>query len=115
MRGHDEGTDRPWSPGYFSAFADSECFSCSKVTQGKTAELLYTSSDWDYYYCYRCRGWFKRPFAAGNIILAVKDRRQVKQLTWMYTSHMEAMHANRVMVESIGRFWRGLERFLTRA
>ena len=96
------------------ASTDSECFRCSEVTASKTAEMLYMSSEWDYYYCYRCRGWFKRLFSKEEVVLPVTDRRVINHLTWMYASHMEAMYENRRMLEQVGRVWHGLERRLPR-
>ena len=98
----------------FGVYADSECFRCSEVTESKTAEMLYMSSEWDYYYCYRCRGWFKRLFSNEEVVLPVTDRRVINHLTWMYTSHMEAMYENRRMLEQVGRVWHRLERRLPR-
>ncbi len=98
----------------FGVYADSECFRCSEVIESKTAEMLYMSSEWDYYYCYRCRGWFKRLFSNEEVVLPVTDRRTINHLTWMYTSHMEAMYENRRMLEQVGRVWHRLERRLPR-
>jgi hypothetical protein len=112
--GHDEkGTDAIGSPGSFEIYADSECFRCAKITERKTAELLYMSSQWDFYYCYRCRGWFKKPFNEKHVVLPVTDRKVIKHLTWMYTSHMEALYENRKMLERMESVWRGLERRLS--
>ena len=111
--GHDEGSGSGSPPfGTFGVYADSECFRCSQVTVGKTAEMLYMSSEWDYYYCYRCRGWFKRLFSREEVVLPVTDRRVINHLTWMYTSQMEAMYENRRMLEQVARVWHGLERRL---
>ena len=96
----------------FGMYPDSECFRCSDVTRRKTAELLYMSSAWDYYYCYRCRGWFKRPFMKKHVVLPVNDRDVIKHLTWMYTSQMEAVYENRKMLEWVERAVHGLERRL---
>ncbi|MGD0636794.1 MAG: hypothetical protein ABSA72_01970 [Nitrososphaerales archaeon] len=111
--GRDEGGGSP-PPGQFGAYADSECFRCSEVTVSKTAEMLYMSSEWDYYYCYRCRGWFKRLFSNEEVVLPVTDRRVISHLTWMYASQMEAIFENRRMLEQVGRVWHGLERRLPR-
>jgi hypothetical protein len=75
---------------------------------------VYMSSEWDYYYCYRCWGWFRRLFSKEEVVLPVTDRRVINHLTWMYTSHMEAMYENRRMLEQVGRVWHGLERNLPR-
>ncbi len=111
--GGDEGSgSQPF--GSFGVHPDSECFRCSEVAVGKTAEMLYMSSEWDYYFCYRCRGWFKRYFSREEVVLPVTDRRVINHLTWMYTSQMEAIYQNRSMIEQVGRVWRGLERRLPR-
>ena len=111
--GHEKkDTDVIGSQGSFGIYADSECFRCAKITERKTAELLYMSSQWDYYYCYRCRGWFKKPFMEKRVVLPVTDRKVIRHLTWMYTSHMEAIHENRKLIERMESVWRGLERRL---
>jgi hypothetical protein len=107
------GTDAIRSPESFGVYADSECFRCAKITERKTAELLYMSSQWDYYYCYRCRGWFQKHFTEKHVVLPVTDRKVVKHLTWMYTSHMEAVHENRKLLERMESVWRGFERRLS--
>ncbi|MDA4112782.1 MAG: hypothetical protein OK474_01925 [Thaumarchaeota archaeon] len=112
--GHEEkGTDDIRSPWSFGIYADSDCFRCAKITERKTAELLYMSSQWDYYYCYRCRGWFKKPFKEKYVVLPVTDRKVIKRLTWMYTSQMEALHENRKLLERMESVWRGFERRLS--
>jgi hypothetical protein len=115
MGGHGEdGAGGIWIPGPFGNYANSKCFRCSKVTERKTAELLYMGSQWDYYYCFRCRGWFKKPFLNDRVVLPVTDGKAVKHLTWIYTSHLEAVHENRKMLERVERVWHGLERRLLR-
>ena len=112
--GHGEkDTDGIRSQGSFGIYADSECFRCAKITERKTAELLYMSSQWDYYYCYRCRGWFKKPFMEKRVVLPVTDRKVIRHLTWMYTSHMDAVHENRRLLERMESVWRGFERRLS--
>lgn len=113
--GRDEGSGSGSQHlGSFGVYPDSKCFRCSQVTVSKTAEMLYMTSEWDYYYCYRCWGWFKRLFSKEEVVLPVTDRRVINHLTWMYTSHMEAMYENRRMLEQVGRVWHGLERHLPR-
>jgi len=109
--GGDEGL---LARGYFGLDTDSECFRCFRVVERKTAELLYMGMEWDYYYCYRCRGWFRRHFADRRAALPVTDRRVVRHLTWMYTTQMEAAYENRKLVDAMERAWRVLERRLLR-
>lgn len=54
----------------------------------KTAELLYATPDWDFYYCYRCRRWFKRFFRDNRVFLPVDGKREVRFLTLIYTTRM---------------------------
>ncbi len=116
MDGHDgDDADGTRGLGSFGIYPDSECFRCSDITGRRTAELLYMSSEWDYYYCYRCRGWFKKPFMKRHVVLPVNDRDVIKNLTWMYTSQMEAAYQNRKMLEWVERAVHVLERRLMRA
>ena len=112
--GEDGDADSVLNSWSFGSNADSDCFRCSGVTEMKTAELLYMSPDWDYYYCYRCRGWFKRPFEDWRTVLPVTDGRVVKQLTWAYTSQLQAVQENRQVVDGMTRLFRGLGRLLPR-
>jgi hypothetical protein len=115
-RGRDDDINRLISaPRQFGLNADTECFRCSAVRKGKSAELLYMSALWDYYYCYSCRGWFKRPFRERRMVIPVDDERIVRQLTEMHMWQMESLHQNRVIFESVRRFLRGFERRISHA
>jgi len=40
--------------------ASEKCVRCAKLSEWKTAALIYVGSRLDYYYCYQCRRWFVR-------------------------------------------------------
>ena len=40
--------------------ASEKCIRCAKLSDWKTAALIYVGSRLDYYYCYQCRRWFVR-------------------------------------------------------
>lgn len=94
----------------FSKDADEECVFCSKVTEKKTAQMLYASQEWDYYYCYRCRAWFKRYYGDEKVVLPVVDKRDVRQLTWTYVSRMERLQVQNRLSRRMRGAWVGLER-----
>jgi hypothetical protein len=101
--------------GTFVFHPTASCINCARVTNGKTAELLYASARWDYYYCYRCMGWFKKYFANEKIILPVKDRATIRCLTWVYTRELEAIYERRRFRQTMEGAWRSLGRYLQRA
>lgn len=80
-----------------------------------TAEMMYVSQGWDYYYCYRCRGWFKRHYSDHRVFLAVKDRAEIRRLTWIYTKNMEYWYEQRRFFERLGTAWHVVERRLPHA
>ena len=98
----------------FDTGADSPCFLCD-IPEEKTAELLYASPQWDYFYCYRCRGWFKRLFGDTRTFLPVRNRTEVRRLTWIYTTRMRSVYE----LERMSRRMDDMRRFvagrLTRA
>jgi len=96
----------------FGSDADSECVYCSGMTDRMTAEMLYMSQGWDYYYCYQCRGWFKRHYADRRVFLAVKDRAEIRHLTWFYTKNTEYWYEQRRFLELLGTAWRVVEKRL---
>jgi hypothetical protein len=96
----------------FAIYANSKCVFCSGATEKKTAEMLYMSQEWDYYYCYICRGWFQRYFDDARIFLPVKDKAEIKHLTWFYVTHMESAYERRKFRERMESVWRVVERRL---
>jgi hypothetical protein len=99
----------------FDAYADHACVLCSGVAEKRTAELIYMSQQWDYFYCYRCRGWFKRHYGDPRVYLPVRDKAQIKHLTWFYTSHLESVYERRKFFATMENVWRVLERRLLHA
>lgn len=96
----------------FGAHADSPCIFCSSAADTRTAEQLYASSEWDYYYCYRCRGWFRRFYRDPNVFVPVKDRMDIRFLTWHYAMQVQSMYEMKRMGEGMRTFWRFVERRL---
>ena len=109
----DDGAGSDATRPVFGRNADSDCVYCSRVTGKKTAEVLYASQEWDYYYCYRCRGWFKRRFRSPKVFLPVNDRTEIKHLTWFYVGRMQSDYERKKILERMGSVWRSVERRLT--
>src|SRR5437773_9518028 len=63
------------------------CVKCYSGSQ--TAELIYQSSFWDFYYCFRCRSWFKSSAVGKRITVLITDKSVIKSLTWHYTSNLQ--------------------------
>ena len=93
----------------FAIHPDSGCALCSVLTGNKTAEMIYMSQEWDYYYCYRCRRWFKKRFDDQRIFLEIKDKAAVKHLTWVYVSHLETVYEQRRLLDRVESIWRVVE------
>jgi len=110
----DDPSGNPARSWRFGRGADSQCVFCD-IPEEKTAELLYASPQWDYYYCYRCREWFKRLFGDSKTFLPVRSRTEVRRLTWIYTTRMRSVYE----LEQMSRHVEGVRRFvagrLTRA
>ncbi|MDA4132635.1 MAG: hypothetical protein OK454_05860 [Thaumarchaeota archaeon] len=96
----------------FARYANHDCVFCSEVTGRKTAEMLYMSQEWDYYYCYKCRGWFKRYFLDPKVFLPVRERSEVRRLTWFYVTHVESLHEWRKFRDRVESVWRVVDRRL---
>lgn len=90
----------------YDAGADSKCRLCA-IPGSRTAECMYSSAEWDYYYCYRCRGWFKVFFRDDRVFIRVKSKNEIRFLTLMYTTRMEFLRASRRPAELV----RDMKRF----
>ncbi|MFI5421747.1 MAG: hypothetical protein ACHQ1H_12330 [Nitrososphaerales archaeon] len=80
--------------------SNAECMICSPQTRkDKTAKLLIVTGQWNYYYCYRCRGWFQAHFSSKNLVLRVDNKRIENSLTWFWKSENEMIEENRRALE----------------
>ena len=98
----------------FDQGADSQCVFC-QIPGRNTAEMLYMSTEWNYFYCYRCRGWFKRHFSDSKSFLPVRSRMEVKRLTWIYTTRMTSVYEVRRLSEGMDDVRRFVGKRLGRA
>ena len=96
------GGDR--TPG-FDAYANSDCVYCAGTTERKTAEMLYMSLKWDYYYCYKCRGWFKRYYGDQKVFLPVRDEVEVRGLTQSYKEQMQSIYERSWFYDKLAGIW----------
>jgi hypothetical protein len=94
--------------------ADSLCIFCSVPYGKKTAEMLYMSQEWDYYYCYRCRRWFKKHYNNHRIILPIGDKTEIRHLTWFYASHLESVYEQRKLLDRMESIWHQVGKHLPR-
>jgi hypothetical protein len=97
-------SDDPKPPG-FDAYANSDCVYCVGTTEKKTAEVLYMSLRWDYYYCYKCRGWFKRYYGNAKVFLPVRDEREVRSLTQSYLDQMRSIYERGWLYDKLAGYW----------
>lgn len=65
--------------------------------------MLYTSQRWDFYYCYRCRRWFKRYYDDRRVFLPVKDAAEIRYLTWFHFTHLQSVYDRKKFRERIER------------
>ena len=104
--GGPEGTSSFDSTRFYMRNADTRCVFCWNITERNTAEMLYVSQEWDYYYCYRCRGWFKRHYGNKKVVLPVRDKRDIRHLTFAYVSNMQRIETNAQFARSLHSVWR---------
>jgi len=101
-------------PSYYARSADTPCIFCYEVTERPTAEMLYMSQQWDFFYCYRCRGWFKRHYENYKVVLPIRDRRDIRHLTWTYLSRMQRLERNAEFERRVRDVWRAFGKHLSR-
>jgi hypothetical protein len=76
--------------------SDIECVICPPRSQiSKTAKLLIMTGQWNFYYCYRCRGWFQAHFSSKNLVFRVQNKKIENSLTWFWKSENEMIEENR--------------------
>jgi len=72
--------------------SEGSCARCS--SSKKTAKLLIVTGQWNFFYCYRCRGWSKSSASNENFLLPVEDPKMENSLTWFWRTEKELMEAN---------------------
>jgi hypothetical protein len=95
-------------------FGTSRCVRCSGQTNWGTAALLYESMEWDFYYCYECRRWFKRHFKFRYQVAPVDDKKEIKMLTHFYASQREMINNSLQSTRWIRKALRSLKGLLKR-
>jgi hypothetical protein len=103
--GRDSDASVDTTSSIFARNANSKCVFCWETTGKKTAEVLYMSQQWDYYYCYSCRGWFKRRFDNPKVFLPVKDKTDIRHLTWFYVAHMQSVYERTKFRDRVENVW----------
>ena len=63
------------------------------------------SLKWDYYYCYKCRGWFKRYYGDDKVFLPVKSELEIRDLTQSYVERMQAFYERSWLYDKLAGFW----------
>jgi hypothetical protein len=96
----------------FDAYANSDCIYCEGTSERKTAEILYMSLKWDYYYCYKCRGWFKRYYFDRKVFLPVKDGMEIRSLTQSYVDQMRSIYERGWLYDKLAGVWHAVGRRL---
>jgi len=94
--------------------ASERCVRCAKLSDWKTAALVYVGSRLDYYYCYQCRRWFVRDakyrYATANLDEPDVVRRLLAILRLqreMVETQLESIHWFRRRLSDARRlFWK---------
>ena len=94
--------------------ASERCVRCAKLSDWKTAALIYVGPRLDYYYCYQCRRWFVRDakyrYATANLDEPDVVRRLLAILNLqkeMIETQLESIHWFRRRLGDTRRlFWR---------
>ena len=85
------------------------CPICSGVSRGstKTAKLLIITAEWNFYYCYRCRGWYQVHYKMRNFAFRVPSKKLENALTWFWMSESELIEENRKTLNWVHNLLRG--------
>ena len=89
-RERDEEEDSRFEDDYLSIVND-QCLTCYSGNGAKTALLLFETAQWNFYYCYRCRGWYQKHYRIKHLVLPIKDKMMLKSLNWFYASESQIM------------------------
>jgi len=98
----DEDDSRADREEYFFS-TTAECVSCRPGSGTKTAKLLLETGEWTFYYCYRCRGWFRKHYRIAHLEIPIRDKMLIKSLNWFYMSEMQFMGIAQEMNTSVRR------------
>jgi len=91
--------------------ATEPCINCSGRRVWKnTAALLYEGLQWQYYYCYECRRWWKRHSKYRYLVSPIVDGRIANNLVWRLESDREMLEVglenNATVRRGLARGWR---------
>jgi len=73
--------------------ASEKCARCPKLSDWKTAALIYVGSRLDYYYCYQCRRWFVRDAKYRYAIANLDEPAVVRRLLGILRLHREMVES----------------------
>jgi len=82
-------------------WASEACVRCSGLIGWKTAALIYEGLEWEYYYCYECKRWFRRHFRLRYAVALVDDDKVISLLLKQLESRKVTLEAE---FESLSRF-----------
>ena len=86
--------DLAYLDAYALESASETCIRCSMGHGWKTAALIYEGLEWNYLYCYDCKGWFARHYLYRYAVEKVNDPRSIKILVRQMNMQREMLEAN---------------------
>lgn len=95
VRGYDQGVDFT-SP--------IECRICSPLTGELTAMHLLSGSNWEFFYCFNCKNWFKVSERDRSVAFLIKDRKLTLALDY-FTQATETFQPIKKKGKTIQRFF----------
>ena len=66
---------------------------------------MMETSQWSFYYCYKCRGWYRKHYRIRYLEEPIRDKKMIQSLNWFCTSEMQINEANLEISESIRKYW----------
>jgi hypothetical protein len=81
-----------------------ECRVCSLFTGELTAKHLLSSSNWEFFYCFNCKNWFKVSEKDQSIAYLIKDRELTMALD-CFTQSSEMFQPIKKKRNTIGRLF----------
>lgn len=94
--------------------ASENCVRCSFRYDWKTAALIYEGLEWKYYYCYECKGWFKRHFRYRYAVVPVDDGQDITLLVKHVELQRDMFEADLENISWFKRRLSGASRFFQR-
>jgi len=80
-----EDGDESWEGGRIDYNEPLECRFCSSYSSGGallTARHLLSTSNWEFFYCFKCKNWFRTPQRDQREIYLVKDKKLATALEY---------------------------------